>query len=123
MKVIKVVRQEEDGRLVSTFAPGEWKTGYAKGVEAKPEIGYLFAYPREKLDRAMSDMPGSYQYWIAEAKIVGKISRSDFWMDKYRWVSFWDCIKLRLRYKGAPYLLCSSITLTKRMLVEPLRRN
>ena len=55
------------------------------------------------------------EYWLAEAKVVGKLGRHDFYIRNEQWRDFWKDYKLRLRYKGAEYLLCSSITLIKRI--------
>ncbi len=113
MKVIKVV-DERDGKLVSTFAEGKWQKEYAEGVETKPDIGYLFAYSSRDMKTAKRQMGGSdYQYWLAEAEVVGKIRHCNIDVTPFQWSRFWGGLKLRLRRKGAEYLLCSSITLIK----------
>lgn len=116
MKVIKAVANRE-GKLVSTFARGEWQKEYAKGVETKPDIGYLFAYSSKNMRGARSSMgmwPG-YQYWLAEAEVVGRISGYNIAMQSNWWRGFWADLKLQLRRKGAEYLLCSSITLIRKL--------
>lgn len=114
MKVIKVV-SEEHGRLVSTFATEEWQKEYAERVETKPDVGYLFAFPSKNLKQARKEMSRSDQYWIAEAKVAGKVYSSDIDVLCFTWQSFWRECKLRLRVPRASYLLCSSITLVRRL--------
>jgi len=112
MKVIKVVC-ERGGRLTSTFAPAEWEKEYAKGVETKPDEGYLFAYPRENLGDAEEDVRDG-QYWLAEAEVVGNVDYSEINMQCSDWHTFWGHFVLRRR-RSAEYLLCSSITLIKEL--------
>lgn len=119
MEVIKAV-DERNGKLVSTFACGEWLKEYAQGVETKPDVGYLFAYSSRNLKEARRDMGGSKptQYWLAEAEVVGKVWHCEIDMVEYHWRDFWKHLKLRLRNKGAQYLLCSSITLVRRLEIR-----
>ena len=115
MQVIKVVN-EKGSKLVSTFATRAWEKEYAQGVETKPGTGYLFAYSRRDLKRARKDIgAGPFQYWLAEAKVVGRIKDLDIYLFTREWYSFWKGFKLRLRLEEAEYLLCSSITLIKRL--------
>ena len=115
MKVIKAVR-ESNGKLVSTYAMGEWRKVYAKGVETKPDIGYLLCYPRKNLERARAEMSPIGQFWIAEAEVVGKIQYEDLGLED--WEDFWRQLKPKRKYRGPVYLLCSSIT-----LVEEIKTN
>ena len=111
IKVVKTVQGKE--KLVSTFAKGVWQKEYAEGVETKPDTGFLFAYSKRNLARALKDRGRiNTQYWLAEAEVVGKVKDNDISVLDIRWQSFWKGLKLRLRNKGAEYLLCSSITLT-----------
>lgn len=112
MEVIKAVDAIE-GKLVSTFARGKWQKEYAQGAETKPDVGYLFAYSKSNLKGAKKDMCRSSQFWLAEAEVVGRITRYDITI--FRWSSFWADFKLRLRDRGAEYLLCSSITLIRKI--------
>lgn len=118
MEVIKAV-DKRNGKLVSTFACGKWLKEYAEGVETKPDVGYLFAYSSRNLRRAKVDMglPGlsTTQFWLAEAEVVGKVMLGDITTMGGRWCDFWKHFKPQLRRKGADYLLCSSITLTRRL--------
>lgn len=112
MKVVKVV-EEMDGKLVSTFAAEEWQKQYAEGVETKPDVGCLFAFKTLK-DARYDFCSGNFQFWSAEANVVGKIHSAAIIVHG-SWHSFWRTFKLRLRMPGAEYLLCSSITLIKRI--------
>jgi len=114
MKVIKVVYERKDGRLVSTFAPGEWEKEYAEGVETKPDVGYLFAYSSRNLKMAKDHCPFA-QYWLAEAEVVGRVSHCNIYLTRSGWRNFWKGLKLQLRAPGAEYLLCSSIILIRRL--------
>ena len=116
MKVIKAVRETSDGELVSTYAIDQWIKVYAKGIETKPDIGYLFAYPVKDLERARMAMSVFDRLWIAEAEVVGKIQFNE--LGPGYWEDFWRQLKRRRRYKGFAYLLCSSIT-----LVEEIKTN
>lgn len=117
MRVIKAVYNEGHGRLVGTFARGKWQKEYAEGVETKPDVGYLFAFSSRNMGEARGSMGSgaATQYWLAEAEVVGRISGFGLSMVDCRWQNFWKGLKLRLRTKGAEYLLCSSITLIKRL--------
>ena len=116
MKVIKVVNKE-DGKLISTFAESEWQKEYAEGIETKPDAGCLFAFSRRNMREARLSMGNcpSLQYWLAEAKVVGRMYGSDIIVTRNTWHAFWKEFKLRLRLRGTEYLLCSSITLVKRL--------
>lgn len=115
MKVIKVL-SEEDGKLVSTFAGGEWQKEYAEGAKTTPDTGYLFAYSSRNLNLARRDMgTGSFQFWLAEAEVVGRVCDSNIDVLNHNWRRFWKGFKLRLRVKRAEYLLCSSIVLVKKL--------
>ncbi len=116
MKVIKVV-YERDGKLVSTFAPGKWRKEYELGVETKPNTGYLFAYSSRNMKEARRNFGSrDAQYWLAEAKVVGKVRDEEITVSEERWCDFWGSIEMRLR-RRAEYLLCSSITLIKELKV------
>lgn len=115
MKVIKVV-EERNGKLISIFATGKWKKKYAEGVETKPDIGYLFAFPSTHLREARESCGGSdSQYWLAEAEVVGKIHFSNIGVVSYHWLRFWKGFNLQLRIPRAEFLLCSSITLIRKL--------
>ncbi len=115
MKVIKVVN-ERGNKLVSTFAGDEWQKEYAKGVETKPDTGYLFAYSIKNMKGARDNFKGSAtQFWLAEAEVVGKLSDNDVCVIEVRWHMFWKGYKLRRHLPRADYLLCSSITLIKKL--------
>lgn len=116
MKVIKVVK-EKRGKLVSGFAAGKWQKEYAEGVETKPDIGYLFAYSSRNLKGAQRNFPCgyscSYQFWLAEAEVVGRVDHDGIGMLNNKWQKFWDNFKLKKA--RTKYLLCSSITLIRQL--------
>ena len=115
MKVIKVVNKR-DGKLVSTFAADEWRKEYAKGVETKPNIGYLFAYSIKNMKGAKANFGGhGEQYWLAEAEVVGRVHGGSIAVEEATWLRFWGGRRLQTRLPGATYLLCSSITLIKKL--------
>ena len=116
MKVIKAVKVS-DTKLVSTFARDKWKKKYIQGVETTPDVGCLFAYSRRNIRQARKDMGinPNIQFWYAEAEVVGKVKDASIDVFSERWSDFWNMLKLRLQCKGAEYLLCSSITLTKKL--------
>ena len=114
MKVIKVVN-ERDGKLVSTFADGEWQKEYAKGMETKPDTGYLFAYSIKNMKEAKANFGNNGQCWLAEAEVVGKMRNNDIDVWDSTWLKFWERSKLQIRLSRASYLLCSSITLIKKL--------
>jgi len=117
LKVIKAV-DIAGGKLVSTYAVGDWRKEYAIGVATTPDTGYLFAYPDtpEGRRQACNDMGGIARFFVAEAVVVGKISKHTSMREvpyRSRWSNFWKGFDLE-----APdpededtYLLCSSITL------------
>ena len=116
MKVIKVVNKRE-GKLISTFAEGKWQKEYVEGVETKPDTGCLFAYSRKNMTEAQHNFRSTpnTQYWLADAEVVGKVKHYHIDVLYSLWDAFWGSFKLQLRNKGAEYLLCSSITLIKRL--------
>ena len=115
MKVIKVVYEREE-KLVSTFAGGKWRKEYGVGVETKPDTGYLFAYSTKNMKGAKANFDGSYaQFWLAEAEVVGRVSEYFIDVIEDAWQEFWIGYKLQARLPRADYLLCSSITLIKRL--------
>lgn len=114
MQVIKVVYEIGD-KLVSTFAAGKWRKEYAKGVKTEPDVGYLFAYSSKNLQGARMTFGIGWQYWLAEAEVVGRICDNDIGVINERWLFFWEKFKLRLKVRGAEYLLCSSITLIRKL--------
>ena len=115
MKVIKVVN-ERDNKLVSTFAQDQWMKEYGVGVETKPDTGYLFAYSTKNMKRARDNFKGSaVQYWSAEANVVGRLSEYSIDVVEDAWQKFWIGYKLQARPPRADYLLCSSITLIKKL--------
>lgn len=113
MKVIKAVDVDTRCNLVSSFASGKWRKRYAEGVETKPDVGYLFAFPSNHLEQARGEC-GGCQYWLAEAEVVGKILFSAITTMDSQWHDFWAGYRLKLRRPRAEYLLCSSITLIRR---------
>jgi len=116
MEVIKVVGTK-GGKLVSTFAEGKWQKEYAEGLETKPDVGCLFAYSSSNMTEAKRNFGTTveWQYWLAEAEVVGRVRDTSLTVLSRRWTSFWGKLKLRLEVQGAEYLLCSSITLLKRL--------
>jgi len=116
MKVIKAVHMEH-GKLVSTFASNKWRKDYAKGVETTPDNGYLFAYPSKNLKQAKHDIGAdtSAQFWLADATVVGRTKDTYISIFEEQWFYFWTNFKLCQRLPRADYLLCSSITLVKRI--------
>ena len=50
MKFYKAVHVRlDDGKLCSTFAPGEWTVEYVEGQWARPDIGKLFVYQADDI--------------------------------------------------------------------------
>ena len=119
MKVIKVVTEMNNRldstltpRLVSAHTEGVWEKEYKEGVETISKVGYLFAYSSRNLKRAKKDFRFSYQFWLANAKVVGRMNDQDISNRYDEWRTFWKHFRLKPR---GEYLLCSSITLIKRI--------
>jgi len=115
MQVIKVV-VKKGNKLVSTFAEGEWETEYIEGVETTPVTGYLFAYSSEEIKRARAEiMSPIAQYWSANANVVGRIDDHDVDVLRSRWHDFWSGFVPEEKTGELNYVLCSSVTLVKRI--------
>jgi len=126
VRVIKAVEIQEDIKLTSTFAKGEWLCEYSKGVETKPTIGLLFAYPEGKLYIAKEENTGitlqiTNPLWWAEAEVVGGINYNILKINVNTWKTFWENFKPQPLSENTEYLLCSSITLIKKISKGSIR--
>jgi hypothetical protein len=111
MKVIKVVRNH-DGQLTSTFASGKWMKVYKKGVTTTPDKGYLFTLSIKDMDKALAEFCTVDEVWYAEAEVVGKVYQSNITVFSKNWSGFW---RTTIPQSKGDYLLCKSITLTKKI--------
>ena len=76
----------------------------------------MFAFSSKDLQGAKSEFSGGVELWLAEAKVVGRVIRLGINVEKDRWKRFWKLFKLSQRQKQkAEYLLCSSITLIRKL--------
>lgn len=110
MKVIKAVDVIKGGVKVSSYAEKEWRKEYKANRTTKPDKGLLFAFPREDLDKAQGEC-GDSEYWEADAVVVGRVPHGHLTMYSDKWDNFW----LEFNSNGGEYLLCSRITLRKRL--------
>lgn len=114
--VIKLLSRQEDGRLVSYFARGEWRKEYSTEEWTKPDEGLLFAYPADT-NLVLTAMLGlNDEVWLAEAVVV-KTDRLHLSVNLMSWSNWWGCFnndpKTWYDSLADRVSLCSAIRLVK----------